>query len=103
MKISKRQRAQVVELLRCAADLGIVDNNPCPLTEAAHNLGLMRWTSAIDYERDEAVRLADRAIGETEWLDEPSGSWRGFGVRCLEAAARVEEGFWPAPRSKPHV
>lgn len=93
--MTKKQRAQVVELLRCAADLGIVGNIPCPLTGAAHDLGLMRWTSAIDYERDEVVRIADNAVACTKEIDEEPGSWRGFGERCLEAAQRVAERSWP--------
>lgn len=94
-RIAKKTRERVVELLRCAADAGIVDNVPCPLTDAGLALGHIRFTGIVDYVRNDVMRVADRAVGATEEVGEDPGPWRGFGVRCLEAALRVEEGSWP--------
>lgn len=106
MRLGKKQRAQVVELLRCAADLGINHNQWCPVTEVGHRLGLIYYgLRAKDDRHDGLLVIADEAIGLTPFEDNPPGlaSWVHFGFCCLEAAARVEEGSWPASRSKPHV
>lgn len=76
--MTKRQRAQVVELLRCAADLHVGDSD----TGLAHATDALEadhlWKLALE------ARVAARSDGPTEYLH-----------TCLEAAARVEEGSYP--------
>ena len=81
--MTKKQREQVVELLRCAADLGF-RGVAAPLTDASYRLGM----------RD-VVDLADKAIEETVPPGLAGVGWSGFAIECLEAAACVEEGSWP--------
>lgn len=77
--MTKRERAQVVELLRCAAD------GPCPGIEgAARDLG-----HGDEYE-DKIYALAMRA-----WYAVPIAAKDSYRSLCLEAAVRVEEGSWP--------
>ena len=71
--MTKRQRAQVVELLRCAADQNI------SLGIAACYLGLSDW------HRHQAFLPWDSSYN---WFSD-------YREQCLEAAARVEEGSWP--------
>lgn len=81
MRVTKRQRAQVVELLRCAADRCIFDDTFA-----------FGWTrSALGLRQGGKIHnLTCRALTETVGL-------HGFDWRrdLLEAAARVEEGSWP--------
>jgi hypothetical protein len=76
--MTARQRAQVVELLRCAADLNVL--NP--------DHGIAQATEALD--SDEAwqpaynARQAARNDGPTEYRH-----------TCLEAAIRIEQGWEP--------
>jgi hypothetical protein len=83
MKLSKRQRAQVVELLRCAAD--VVSETRLPIARASDYLGL--------YSDDVIVDLAHAARMDVSdgWPDSDDVYRQGV----LEAAARVEEGTWP--------
>ena len=75
--MTKRERAQVVELLRCAADLAAseqyIDDAFDLYSGAAYGLAVSAWVHVIC----EGERGA------------------GFGCALLEAAARVEEGSWP--------
>lgn len=84
--MTKRERAQVVELLRCAAD------NLTPTSDGA-------WTDALDGLGVElgvefAATRAYAAVADGRILV------GGFDIELgrslyLEAAARVEEGSWP--------
>ena len=75
--MTRKQRAQVVELLRCAADY--VDRSCIPIWNAAH---------ATSEGAIEAHRTALDALDAVRDLTN-----RKF--RILEAAARVEEGSYP--------
>ncbi len=79
--MTKRDRAQVVELLRCAADS--YDVSMIPLTRAARNLGLadngdLWWTA-----RNARIAVEDGAL----WPDQRTS--------LLEAALRIERGWTP--------
>jgi hypothetical protein len=77
--MTKKQRAQVVELLRCAADAG----------------GMLAGTVAAwpDTLTDEQCGLIINAHHETFFAK--SFDERDRVQACLEAAQRVEEGSWP--------
>jgi hypothetical protein len=77
MKLSRSQRAQVVELLRCAADVLLSSGYPFPKLEAAHRLNSNRAVCRV--ANDACAALAGPRTD----------------VMLLEAAARVEEGTWP--------
>jgi hypothetical protein len=75
MRLTKRERAQVVELLKCGADVG-------SLGMASFVMGGDNniWAYAVD--------------AQTEVFRERG--WRlNYETACLEAAARVEAGQWP--------
>lgn len=74
-KMTKRERAQVVELLRCAAD------NEDSLRDIEADCDCPRRLTM------EALRAWDVA-----YRDVNPGEYRRS---CLEAAQRVEEGTWP--------
>jgi hypothetical protein len=78
--MTKKQRAQVVELLRCAADIRIT-GTMIPRARAAYLLGTPERTQ----------RLAEDAW--TAVLNDVGMSL--YQYELLEAAARVEEGSWP--------
>lgn len=71
--MTKRERAQVVELLRCAADTGS---------------GVMITSFEFDLS-ERVIWLAYEASGA------PAGHWCDRPRILLEAAQRVEEGTWP--------
>lgn len=73
--MTKKQRAQVVELLRCAADLNGIGN-------AAYAMGI------------EHGQVHDLAIDATRCVRVRIGHGE-YAIGCLEAAARVEERSWP--------
>lgn len=75
--MTRREREQVVELLRCAADLYYTERDEHQPTRTAAR------------EDEELRTLAWEAIYATT-VPEPS-----FHLKLLEAAARVEEGSWP--------
>lgn len=79
--MTKRERAQVVELLRCAADNTQSDDLPgfAPFTDASMafaGYGGLAWAAVL--------AVCDPLSREHDDLD-----------TFLEAAARVEEGNWP--------
>src|SRR5262249_29802188 len=75
------ERDQVVELLRCAADLGIQDRGL-----------LVAATTVLDIAWDgPEVEYARRAWRDAYASNEDASD----GESLLEAAARVEEGSWP--------
>ena len=90
--MTKKQRALVVELLRCGADLhrvGLADDT------GPHHVfgGIGVATNFLDasYEAWEAAKDSWEAVAAS--MTDFTG-WT-YGDVCLEAAARVEEGSWP--------
>lgn len=77
MKLTKQQRAQVVELLRCAADLLLNKHSMFPRLDAIDALGTHREINAASFDAIQATGL-------------PRNEYA-----LLEAAQRVEEGSWP--------
>ena len=78
--MTKKQRAQVVELLRCAADL--VDRSLLPVRYACEYLN-RPW------------RHMDIALLARQSLGEMTPATEGYRRDLLEAALRVEQGEWP--------
>lgn len=76
-----RGRQQVIELLLCAADLGMTTKD-AGIAEAAIRIGCSRRTHRL------AVQARIRADLSMQRLE-------SYEDTCLEAAARVEEGSWP--------
>jgi hypothetical protein len=82
--LTEEERAQVVKLLRCAADL-LVSQRPIfmPIATAAEDLD---WTTDEADDRTYVFDLACEAVGDLG----------PYSVdQLLEAAQRVEEGSWP--------
>lgn len=77
--MTKKERAQVVELLRCCADSGI------SLTHTAMELGLGEWHAATAIGAK-----TDVCIGSASAPRHPSAM-----EEELEAALRIEQGEWP--------
>ena len=77
MKLTKRQRAEVVELLRCAADRGYG----------------IRTTSAWLRMHGLEVSAQVEELAVKAWWAVPSRI--DHTQACLEAAQRVESGEWP--------
>ena len=86
--MAKRQREQVVELLRCAADVGRNSNEG--LYSVAGYLDLGTWNTK-NYKDPTVWCIACDARNAVF----AKGLWCGYWHECLEAAARVEEGSWP--------
>lgn len=88
MKISQRTRTQAVELLRCAADLGIYD---------AYRVGKSPTTILAARELDIAYdgQVWELAFYARAMLVEREASLNTLEV-CLEAALRLEDGWIPA-------
>ena len=76
MRITKLERAQVVELLRCAHDMKF-RLVAFPFMSAGGRLGVSNRIHNL-------AAKATTAVGCDWWSN-----------GCLEAAARVEEGTWP--------
>ncbi len=77
--MTKRQRAKVVELLRCAADRQSIGYAAAALDEwhtPPHNDAIRAW--------EDTVSSLYMPLTGTTYSDV-----------CLEAAQRVEEGTWP--------
>lgn len=85
MKLSNALRARVVELLRCAADVGMRGKS-CPLSKAEDWLDAPKRIGA-------AADLAILALNAD--YDDSLGMWQSYAFDCLEAALRVEEKSWP--------
>lgn len=77
--MTKRERAQVVKLLRCAAD----DAQTGAFTRAQEAIGPV--SGCVYYNAVSAFDSSPFVGFDTE----------GYRERLLEAAARVEEGSWP--------
>ena len=78
--VTRAQREQVVELLRCAAD------------QVSKRLMPVRWCHTALNRRDRIYDIAlevRRSVGPIEMSEER------YRAQLLEAAARVEEKSWP--------
>jgi hypothetical protein len=85
--VTKRERAAVVELLRCAADLCAIDSSH-GLYSVAHLLGYDTWdTTKITGGSCLVWHIACEARNHVH----QNGYWWGYWHECLEAAARLEE------------
>ncbi len=85
--MTKRERAQVVELLRCAADYDAWSNGVVGLVQAQRLLGEPDARAAWHVS---GIVVHERHLG--------GGTDQGFQGRrhdLLEAALRVELGEWP--------
>lgn len=86
--MTKRQRAQVVELLRCAADISATatDRETAPFILAgagAHrDIYNVAWRARCDTMRGSLGEVLE--CGNNQYAE-----------LLLEAAMRVEEGTWP--------
>lgn len=99
--MTRRQRAQVVELLRCACDPHALTQHYTNLGDAAIGLGLNPggfnfWNTQSDVELLAMAAAAD-VVGQELGQAHPIawGCSKDFVRAGLEAAARVEEGSWP--------
>jgi hypothetical protein len=81
VKLTKKQRAEVVELLRCAVNH--VFDTKLPIYRAKC------WLDASDQIEDLAI-AAKQHVTEDPCYDD-----HVYLATLLEAAARVEEGSWP--------
>lgn len=84
VRLSRRDRAQVAELLRCAADVCVTGdpNTAAPFFAAAGSFAL--------HTRQVAWEMRKRFVGTDEVV--PNDRYQTL---LLEAAQRVEEGSWP--------
>lgn len=87
--MTKRQRVQVAELLRCAAD------NLSPIstgawTDATEGVGPSCAVELLAHEAFHDVRGARAILDDGSDVDVELGRWT-----YLEAALRVEQGEWP--------
>lgn len=94
--MTKREREQVVELLRCAADLEINEPNSrgCSLGDAGRHLDWELVAPRIGVSRLYLITI----MGELEGVHDGEPqlvSGTGYQWLLLEAAARVEEGEYP--------
>jgi hypothetical protein len=81
--MTRRERAAVVELLRCAADRATATVRPISTT--ARLLGYPEGSAVFD------LAIAARCdVAFAVPFDDEAYRWQ-----ILEAAARVEEGTWP--------
>jgi hypothetical protein len=78
--MTRRQRAQVVELLRCAADR-------CDPFDTA--LGFASTAYAVGTSHEVRYLTCDALV---ETVGDRGNDWQ---AACLEAALRVEQGEWP--------
>lgn len=81
--MNKRERAQVVELLRCAADSSISYQGINGIVLASMDLD-----SSVNMTR--VVGAAYNALVPGQAL-----TYEDYRARLLEAAQRVEDGVWP--------
>jgi hypothetical protein len=85
--VTKKEREQVVDLLRCAADEWFTVGGG--IATAARDIGVFNTQTRLV-----AVAAWERAADVIcFWNRDLSGF--SYGHVCLEAAARVEEGSWP--------
>lgn len=86
MKMTKKQRAEVVELLRCVWDRRNSDD-----VVSCRSTGIRIGAEAM------TIHLAIKARNRTamERFDEGLPALDSYHDECLEAAARIEEGWTP--------
>lgn len=90
-RLTKREREQVVELLRCAADTCQIEPSH-GLYSVAHLCGFDTWdTAPITGGSTRVWDVACRARNHVH----ANGIWFGYWHECLEAAQRVEDQEWP--------
>lgn len=92
--MTKKQRAQVVELLRCAADACAIDSSQ-GLYSVARDLGFDTWDSAAAKNLPAAAAFVWNQACHARNHVHGNGYWYGYWHECLEAAQRVEDGEWP--------
>ena len=85
--MTKRERAQVVELLRCAAD-----HSPDPHVTAPTDQHGFRFNGLLNVWPSDDNELALIAQAAVMAAYEQPGSWHRS---LLEAALRLEEGSYP--------
>lgn len=91
--MNRRDRAQVVELLRCTAELAVVEH---PIGELfGHAPAASKFTGASPSVRAFAEIAATDAMGGSSAPDRDT-----FIANLLEAALRVELGEWPTRRRR---
>lgn len=83
--MTRAQRAQVVELLRCTAD----DGNSGGLFGTSFGGG---WPAKGE---EALVRVHVLAVQARQEVEREHPWTLDYAETCLEAAARVEEGSWP--------
>lgn len=96
--MTKKQRAQVVELLRCAADACALNRGHVWFDVVANLIGAS--DAVVEIAREASIEVMDEPVFRDERFD---CSQRGLDVMpndwnlrvALEAAARVEEGSYP--------
>ncbi len=95
--MTKKQRAQVVELLRCAADLAVCGERDSALGFAAKRLDMQTIPFLVSKHCDGHWSQLIRSHGPIR--DSIDHKWQicgdGYEFCLLEAAQRVEEGSWP--------
>lgn len=102
-RLTKKQRAEVVELLRCAADLCVQGDRSSALGVAASELDMRELPAClVPPLRESHWSELLRGGGPVRDDDQPqrAGDVRlicgtGYEFCLLEAAQRVEEGSWP--------
>lgn len=97
--MTKRQRAQVVELLRCAADVAVMGDRGSALSSAASGLGRCSMPfllPVIGASHWGALLRGKGPVTDAECNgDVRHVCGKGYEFCLLEAAQRVEEGSWP--------
>jgi hypothetical protein len=81
--MTKRERARVVELLRCAADVDVTEGAMVPITRACRALGLDDNCDIWWHARNARIAVDMESL------------WPEQHTSLLEAALRVEQGDWP--------
>ena len=98
--MTKSQRAQVVELLRCAADLAVMGDRGSALGTAAKALDMLEMPFLRNAISDGHWSNLIRGAGPVHDGGIVDGDVRlisgtGYEFCLLEAARRVEEKSWP--------
>lgn len=91
--MTKKQRAEVVELLRCAAD--VVHETLMPIWKATCALG---FGESCTQHKAALAAMQNAAISRGGAATMPADDIEGdneYRARCLEAAQRVEDKEWP--------
>ena len=88
MKLTAKQRAEVVELLRCAADLSL--NGP-----VVYGVRPGIGEASLRIYGDVCNRTWEIGALSYKYIERADFSDSEYAFTCLEAAARVEEKNWP--------